>query len=194
MDEIAISSRDSDSQAFQYMVATYNGPAYARRARAVHAAFEHLLARCRKQRDEWLTFVRISLGMLHALAGSWDAVRPLVRDDESLDLLRRMHDELRPVLRITVDPTTSRRALRGTLAELIEGLERFNRRWNEYVVTVDLAGVNELREGYNRWYVLEKECALRNVATARAGFERLPPLTTADVLRHLPPFGVPRPA
>ena len=190
MDDITIPDRDSVE--FQQLVAAHDGPAYVRRARRVHDAFETLLHQGRKQRDEWLRMVRVSLGMLHALAGSWDAVRPCVRDDESLELLRRLHDDLQPRLRVAVAPTTSRRRLKATLTELVDGLERFNRRWREYVGNLDLRPINELRDGYNRYYILEKECALRNAAAARTGFQRLAPLTVDDVYQRLPLLGVPR--
>jgi hypothetical protein len=192
MDELAIPSRDDDHKTFQQMLVFADGPAYARRARRVHAAFEDLLHRCRLQREDWLSFVRVALGQLAARAGSWDNLRPLLRDDESLDVLGRLHDELRPRLRVPVAPTASRRLLRAGLAELIDGLERFNRRWLPYVAGLDLRAINELRDGYNRWYVLEKEMALRNSAAARAGFQRLAPLTTEDILQRLPSLGVPR--
>jgi hypothetical protein len=192
MDETNIPSRDDDPRAFQQMIAATDGPAYVRRARRVHDAFEQLLHQCRQQRDEWLMFVRLSLGTLYALAGSWEAVRPCLQDDESLELLRRLHDELQPHLRVPIAPTTSVRALKATLAELIDGLKRFNRRWREHIHKLDVQPINELRDGYNRYYVLEKECALRNAAAARFGFQRLPPLTIADILQRLPLLGVPR--
>ena len=110
MDDIIIPSRDSVE--FQQVVAAYDGPAYARR-RAVAGAFEQLLHQGRTQRDEWLRMVRVSLGTLHALAPSWDAVRPLLRDDDSLELLRRLHEDLQPRLRVAVTPTTSRRGTPG---------------------------------------------------------------------------------
>ena len=194
MDETTIPSRDDDHRTFQQMMAFADGPAYARRARRVHGAFDDLLARCRKKRDEWLTFVRIALGTLRGLAGEWEALRPCVRDDESLDVLRRLYDELQPRLRVPVEPTTSVRKHRAALAELIDGLERFNRRWLAYAAELDLRPINELREGYNRWYLLEKELALRNAAAARFGFQRLPLLTVEEVLQRLPSLGVPRPA
>jgi hypothetical protein len=190
MDDITIPDRDSIE--FQQLVAAHDGPAYARRARRVRDALEQLLQQGRKQREEWLGMVRVSLGLLHARAGSWDAVRPLLRDDDSLVLLRRLYDNFQPRLRVAVVPTTSKRALRAILAQLCDSLERFNRRWQEYVGKLDLQSINELRDGYNRWYVLEKECALRNAAAARSGFQRLPPLTLDDVLHQLPLLGVPR--
>jgi hypothetical protein len=190
MDETTIPDRDNPE--FQQLVAAFDGPAYARRARRVHDAFEQLLEKGRVQRDEWLAFVRIALGTLHALAGSWDNLRPLLRDDDSLDSLRSLHADLQPRLRVAVEPTTSVRAHKSTLTELVDGLERFNRRWREYIDKLDLQPINELRDGYNRWYVLEKECALRNAAAARFGFQPLPPLTIHDVLQQLPFLVVPR--
>ena len=56
----------------------------------------------------------------------------------------------------------------------------------------DFTALNELREGYNRFYVLEKECVVRSLALARVGFVPLPPMTLAELTRLLPPLYVPR--
>ena len=39
-------------------------------------------------------------------------------------------------------------------------LTRFNARWRKTVEKLDLRPINELREGYNRYYVIEKACSL----------------------------------
>ena len=57
---------------------------------------------------------------------------------------------------------------------------------------MDLGPVNEVREGYNRYYLLEKECALRSPLLARQGFVRLNPLTVDDLAALLPPLPVPQ--
>jgi hypothetical protein len=72
------------------------------------------------------------------------------------------------------------------LAELRESLELFNRRWDAFLPTLDLRHVNELRDGYNRYFVLEKECAVRSARVAREGFVPLSPLTVQELFRHLP--------
>jgi hypothetical protein len=87
--------------------------------------------------------------------------------------------------------TTSGRALRAALRELIDSLERFNRRWRGYVTALDLTAVNRERDGYNRYFVLEKECAVRSAKIARHGFAPLPPLTHADLLAEFPELPVP---
>src|SRR5205823_2559018 len=101
---------------------------------------------------------------LRALAGGWEAVRPHLAGDEEVGVLEGLESALEPRLRAPVAPTRSARAVRRALRELVASLERFNRRWAEYLPTVDLRPVNELREGYNRYYLLEKECALRSPA------------------------------
>jgi hypothetical protein len=48
-----------------------------------------------------------------------------------------------------------------------------------------------MRDGYNRYYLLEKECALRSARVAREGFVRLAPLTLDDIRKMLPLLPVP---
>jgi hypothetical protein len=191
MDDLTVLGPDDERQQRE-LLGAIGAPAYIRRARRVQEAYDELLARGRRQRDEWLSVVRIHLGQLHAMAGGWDSLRPLVREDADLEGLRRLHAELRPKLRAPVAPTTAARALRRALRLVADGLERFNRRWRRYVGQADLDAVNELREGYNRYYVFEKECAVRSATVARQGFLRLPPLTVADLLAELPLLPVPR--
>src|SRR5687767_15813889 len=105
MDNIPITSREED-QVFKEVLAHYDAPAYIRRARQVQEAYDQLVASCRKQRDDWLKMVRIRLGTLNALAGDWDRLRPLLNDDTQLKVLRDLHEDLQPRLRVCVSPTT----------------------------------------------------------------------------------------
>lgn len=192
MDDIPILGRDDDSRMFSRLLTQFDAPAYIRRARAVQAALDQLLDRCRRQRAEWLKMVRLRIGMLHALSGDWDALRPLLTDDEQLDILRYQLAALASPLRATIEPTTSARSLRRALRELNESLEQFNAHWRKYLANVDLASVNELRDGYNRYYVLEKECAVRSARVARQGFVRMEPLTLDELTTEFPLLPVPR--
>ena len=192
MDEIPILSREDGSHTVKQFMAQYDAPAYVRRGRRVDAEWEGLLTRGRRQRDEWLGLVRVRLATLRALAGDWGRLTPLLADAEHVEGLRRLHAELRPTLRLPVEPTESVRALRRAVAELAESVERFNRRWRAYLDALDLMPVNAARDGYNRWYVLEKECALRSARLARQGFRPLTPLTLEAVEAALPPLPVPR--
>lgn len=190
MDEEALPAGDEGRQE-RLFLAQYDAPAYVRRGREVEGAYELLLARCRQQRDDWLKMARTRLGILFALAGDWETLLPLLADEGQLHLLRRLHDELSPRLRVAVAPNPSPRVLDRTLRGLCESLERFNRRWRAHLDALDLGPLNALRDGYNRYYVLEKECAMRSARLAREGFRRLEPLKAADVLAELPPLPIP---
>lgn len=192
MEEEIILGRDESAEVFKRFLSQYDAPAYIRRARGVEAAFERLLEHCRRRRAEWLEFVRLRIGMLHALAGNWINLQPFLTDDEQLDILRYHLAALASPLRAPLEATTSARALRRALRDLQESLERFNERWQVFLPGVDLTAVNELREGYNRYYVLEKECAVRSARIARQGFRPLPPLTTEVLAAHFPLLPVPR--
>jgi hypothetical protein len=192
MEEIPILGRDDDSHEFKKFVSLFDAPAYVRRARTVQGAFDQLLDHCRQRRAEWLKMARLRIGMLHALVGDWENLRPLFLDDEQLDSLRYHLAALASPLRSPVEPTTSHRTLRRALQELRESLEYFNERWREFLSNLDLTAINELREGYNRYYVLEKECAVRSARVARQGFVRLEPLTTNELMVQFPLLPVPR--
>src|SRR4051812_10501239 len=107
MDEIPILGRDDERRDFLHLMASYDAPAYVRRARGVQEAFEQLVRRCRGQRNEWLAMVRIRLGRLRGLAGDWAALRPLLADAEQVDVLRRLEGDLRPQPRLPPEPTSS---------------------------------------------------------------------------------------
>lgn len=192
MEEEIILGRDESSEVFKRFLSQFDAPAYIRRARSVEAALEQLLEHCRRRRAEWLEMVRLRIGMLHALAGDWDNLRPFLTDEDQLDILRYLLAALASPLRVPVEPTTSARTLRQALRELVESLERFNERWREFLASVDLCAVNELREGYNRYYVLEKECAVRSPRVARQGFVPLQPLTLDDLAVQFPLLPVPQ--
>ncbi len=192
MDDIPIVSRESESHLHAQVLALYDAPAYIRRARHVQQAFEHLLGRCRQQRTEWLAMVRTRLGLLQALAGDWTVLRPWLSDEAQLQVLRELEATLQPRLRVRVQPISSPRTLRRALRQLTESIERFNRRWRDFLPTIDLTTVNELRNGYNRYYLLEKECALRSPRLARQGFRRLEPLTREELAELLPLLPMPQ--
>lgn len=192
MEEEVILSGERSDESFKQLLLQYDAPAYIRRARSVRLAWEQLLERCRRQRDEWLKMARLRIGLLYGLVGDWKNLESLLQDAEQTIVLHRLHEELSPRLRTTVMPTASARTLRQAGRELQESLERFNERWHSYLHAVDLTEVNELRDGYNRYYVLEKECAVRSARVARQGFSRLSPLTHEDLFVRFPLLLLPR--
>jgi hypothetical protein len=191
--DIPIPSREDGRQAFNEVLAHYDGPAYLRRARRVQASYDELLGRCRRQREEWLGMVRVRLGNLRALAGSWEVLAPHLADEGQVRLLEELCAALEPRLRVPVEPTTSARTLRQALLRLGESAERFNRRWLAFVRGLDLGALNAERADYNRYYLIEKECVVRSPFIARQGYRPLDPLTHDELLTALPPLTVPEP-
>jgi hypothetical protein len=181
----------NDDRELRELMAAFDAPAYVRRARQVEGAYDQLVERCRRKREQWLLMARTRLGQLKALAGDWEELRPYLADADQLYFLHQLHDELKPRIRVAIEPTTSPRALRRALVALCDSLERFNERWRVFLDDLDLGPVNVLREDYNRHYLLEKECALRSPRLAREGFRPLRPLTTEDLADVLPLLSVP---
>ncbi len=192
MDNVPVTNREEDNL-FKSFIGHYDAPAYVRRARHVEEAFQALLAHCAQKREKLLEFVSLRLGVLRALAGDWAALDGVVQSEEDIVVLRRLEAALAPRLRVPLTATRSPRLLRRALIELIDSLERFNRRWAALVGEVDLTHLNALRAGYNRYYVIEKEFAVRSARVARRGFVPLPELTRAMLLEQFPLLPVPRP-
>src|SRR5436305_14443398 len=106
MEDVPILGSEDERHLVNRFLSYHGAPAYVRRAREVEEAFRALIERCRRQRDEWLGLVRIRLGTLHGLAGDWEQLRPLL-DEGQLEVLRKLHAELQPRLRLPVAPTSS---------------------------------------------------------------------------------------
>ena len=84
MDEVPIPGVGDNKDSFKLFQALYDAPAYVRRAREVEGAYERLLQRCRKQRDDWLPMVKLRLGVVKARAGEWAALGPCLADGDQL--------------------------------------------------------------------------------------------------------------
>ncbi len=187
-----ILNHNDDNRLIQHVLGHYDAPAFIRRARRVQEALDHLLTRCRQQRDQWLTMPRLRLGILRNLAGDWHRLRPWLLDEDQIVLLRELEIELAARLRIRIEPTSWERKLQRSLRALRESLATFNRRWLEFLPTIDLTSVNEARDGYNRYYLLEKECATRSPRLARQGFQRLELFTVQELTAMLPILPIPK--
>ncbi len=192
MDDILILARNDDNRIVKQFQTQFDVPAFVRRAQRVQEALDRVVAGCRRQRHQWLTMPRIRLGVLKGLAGEWERLSSWLADGDQVKVLHDLDKELAPQLRSRIEPTSSGRKLQRALQALEESLEYFNRRWRAYLPGVDLTQVNELRVGYNRYYLLEKECTMRSPRLARQGFRRLEPLTVQELADLLPPLSVPQ--
>jgi hypothetical protein len=187
-----MSTDAEDRRMFQQVMAGFDAPAFLRRARRTEVAWNDLLERCRHKRAHLLEMPRLRLARFFKLTASWLPVPPDICLAADLPYLEELHREWKPQLRSIVRPARTASEINQALADLARSFERFNRRWLEFVNEVDLAHVNELRDGYNRFYVLEKECALFSSRIARDGFVPLPPAELKDVLEAFPLLKVPR--
>jgi hypothetical protein len=191
LNDIPVLGQDDD-RLLKQLLGHYDVPAYVRRARRVQEALDELVGFCRTKREELLGMVRIRIGILHALTGTWTGLRCWLADEEQCRVLEELHRLLGPKLRVSIEPTTAPRRLRRALREMRESLQRFNRRWREFLGQIDLRPVNEARENYNRYYVLEKECAVRSAVLARRGFHLLEPFTLEQLAALVPELPVPQ--
>jgi hypothetical protein len=184
-------SDDGDRQLFEKDVPLMDAPAFVRRARDVEAAWNALLESCARERANLLEMPRMRLARLVALARSEAALSALVRTAEEAHDLVKLHRDWQPRLRSKVHTTHSAAELARALADLRLSFERFNRRWTKTLHELDLGPINALREGYNRFYLLEKECALRSTRIAREGFQPLVPVTVQRLLEEFPLLKIP---
>jgi hypothetical protein len=182
---------DEDRRILQEMVGRA-GPSFIRRARLVETTWTALLEACAHARQQELTFVRLRLGQLRALAGDWDVIRAGLADPADMALLQNLHEQLQPTLRVPLETSHSTRALRNAASELVEAMELFNARWTRWLAKLDLTTVNRAREDYNRYYLFEKECAVGSSRVARMNFVKLAPATLDEVAARFPLLPLPR--
>jgi hypothetical protein len=173
------------------MLLAFDAPAFVRRAMQVEAGWEALLTVCRRERERLLEMPRMRLARFQSLCKSRAAGSGRTCHPDDLAYLEELHHEWQPRLRSTVKPARSEADVNRALAELSRSFLRFNLRWLAFVRELDLHPVNQLREGYNRYYLLEKECALRSARLAREGFVPLTPLRIEDLLDRFPLLRVP---
>lgn len=167
---------------FQQLITCFDSPAYMRRSRHVEAEWNAVLLACGRRHQEWLEMPLLRLAQLRSvLAGQWNAVPRLQAVGEQLEALFVTYQ---PQLAIAVPPAPEAAGPRVTA--LRDSFRRFNTRWQKFVREYDLSLLNRLREDYNAFYLLEKECAMISPRIARIGFEVLPPAGPEDLLREFP--------
>lgn len=182
---------NDELQLFQRMMQAFDAPAFLRRGQHVEGAWHTLLEHCRNHRRKLAELPAMRLGRLLALAGDWSRLQDGYCTFEEAAALQALHDEWSPKLKLPVAVAKQRLTIVRAMKQLATSFERFNIRWLKFVQELDLQHVNELRDAYNRYYVLEKECATRSARTARDGFTPLKPVTVDDVLREFPLLKVP---
>jgi hypothetical protein len=168
------------------LLGLYDAPAFARRGVDLEYALARLDARCRRERAAMLEMVGLRLRQWAALASGAET---------ALQAFARPIDDLWP--RVDVPPPTWAdrpapvRKLRAVARDLAASVERFNRRWERFILGLDFEPVNRLIDRYNRYYVLEKECTLRSARLAARHFEPKPRVSHEAILGRYPTLPVP---
>ncbi len=87
-------------------------------------------------------------------------------------------------------PAAGQRRL-AVARDLVAAVNRFNRRWVQFVESINLGPANGVIDHYNRYYVLEKECVMGSSRLAARFFAPIPLLTPERLLRDHPLLPVP---
>jgi hypothetical protein len=178
---------DDERKLLMQVVAQYEAPAYIRRARQVEVACEAVIERCRRQRSDWLAGVRLHLKALDAAGNDVDLRRTFgAATMAAIELLRSETGLKRQPVEFA-----RLRSLRSLLRYLRWSVARFNRRWSAFLDQFDLSELNALRDGYNRYYLLEKECAVGSIRLAAMTYRRLEPMTHRELHDHFAPLREP---
>jgi len=170
----------------------YDTPAYVRRGLELTESRERVFRRCEAMREDWLRWVRVHLRMLRLHIDNWCMLREYLSSDEDCCILANLAAAL-----LNDGPTPGLRdgsawGVRRKLRDLIECIERFNHRWTRFLAGLDLSEVNARAAAYNRYYLLEKECAMRSPRLAARGFEPAKELTHEELALRFPCLPTPK--
>jgi hypothetical protein len=183
-EETSLSGTDAE---FRQLLGLYDIPAFARRGADVEYTLASLDSRCRRERLAMLEMVHLRLRQWAAAASGPEAALEVFA--EPLDALWQSANAPSPSW---AEETASRRRLRTIAADLIASIERFNRRWDQFLDAVNFAHINRLIDNYNRFYILEKECSLGSPRLAAQHFVPKQRVDRSDLLNRFPILPVPQ--
>lgn len=167
------------------MMGLFDTPSFARRGLELEDMLRRLRLRCDRARAERLDMVWMRLRQ-------WTRVATGPVDPEVFA------SSIEPLWTLTaaeppswsLSPATRSRRL-AVARDLVAALERFNRRWTDFVDSVNLQPANLVIDQYNRYYVMEKECVMGSGRLAARFFTPVPPLTSGQLLLDHPLLPVP---
>jgi hypothetical protein len=184
-DSLTTLSGDIETE-IKEMMGLFDAPAFARRGMEVDEVLRRIDARCRQARDERLDMVRVRLRQWSRVAigpDDWASVFTT-----TIEPLWPLSEAEPPEWSATPAPRHRRLAV---ARDLIAAVDRFNRRWLEFLGSINVGPVNGVIDHYNRYYVLEKECVMGSSRLAARFFSPMPLLTTDRLLRDHPLLPVP---
>ena len=168
------------------LLGLFDVPAFARRGQDLDYALSRIHARCRRERDGRLDMARLRLRQWAEAVTGPEAWREVFH--EPIDPLWPSTGAAPPAWADRPAPPRRRRAI---ARDLVASLDRFNARWLRFLDDLNLDKVNRVIDGYNRYYLLEKECVLGSARLAARFFTPRPHLTRDALLADHPILPVP---
>jgi hypothetical protein len=168
------------------MMGLFDVPAFVRRGHDLEITQRRLHERCRKARVGLLDMVQLRLRQWSRVVtgpNAWPGIFT-----RSIEPLWPLAEAESPKWAEFPAPIRRQRVIAH---DLIAAVLRFNRRWEQYVEQLNLEPVNTVIDGYNRYYVLEKECVMGSARLAARNFQKKPLLTTAILFVDHPLLPVP---
>ncbi len=163
------------------LLGMFDVPAFARRGQDLEFSLDRLQARCRRERETRLDMVRLRLRQWSAAAiGPNDGIEIFTAPIDALVVI-----VVAEPLVWSIRPAASRRRL-AIARDLSSSVERFNRLWAKFVAGLNLGPINNMIDHYNRYYLLEKECAFGSARVAARNFRPRQPLTPEVLLADHP--------
>jgi hypothetical protein len=169
------------------MMGLFDAPAFARRGHELEEVLRRIDVRCRQARVDRLEMVQVRLRQWARIANGPDAWTAVFA--ASIEPLWTLSGAEPPQWGATLPPPRYRQL--AVARDLVAAVERFNRRWTEFLQSLHLGAANVVIDHYNRYYVLEKECVMGSGRLAARFFTPIPLLTPAQLLREHPLLPVP---
>ena len=178
---------NSDAEAdVKELLGLFDVPAFARRGQELEFAVRRLHDRCRAARETMLDMVRMRLRQWSTAVSGPSAWKLFF--GRSIEPLWQLSGAEPPRWGTQA---ASIRQQQLIASHLEKSVVRFNRRWTHYLGRLNLDPTNQLIDQYNRYYVLEKECAMGSWRLALRHFSPVPLLTTEKFLQDHPCLPVP---
>jgi hypothetical protein len=169
------------------LMGLFDLPAFARRGQDVEYSLKRLHARCRLQREELLEMVRLRLRQWAKVATGWDDLSEIW--SSPMDLLWDMAHSEEPQWAVRPAPQRQRKTV---ARDLIASVERFNKRWGQFLEALNIDPINQMIDQYNKYYVLEKECVMGSPRLAARHFAPVPRVSAEGLREGYPMLPVPR--
>ncbi len=176
----------SDEADLNELIGLFDAPAFARRGHDLEYALKRLHLRLAREQSAMLDMVRLRLRQWAALASGPEDISGVF--PSSIAPLYAMTGAESPVW---AGVSGSARRRRAVARDLVASLERFNRRWLQFLNALTLDSVNRQIDHYNRYYVLEKECVIGSARLAARLFVPKVPLSRESLLVDYPTLTVP---